>query len=846
MKARRGISSVVGMIFAIIALTTTLSYVGYSMDTMERFNQVIMTKGEENLNKIDEEFDIISAETTAAKKFKITVQNTGSLPLNIARLWVENVTDTNWGAARYDLNTQIYPGGSAQNIGENLPLYSVDTQSYKMKLVTERGNSKEFFINSPTVQPLYLQLHTVPDEIPNGFTTTVYLTVLNNMSNNNMLLNLKPEMSQASFTTCQTNPCTLELVDGPTPLSYQDLKSGDVATFRWTYRLSAVEDGDTISFTARPLNPYPGNEVTATTKVKDVEVALESGTSLSSLGVETPAVLTSILIPHEETINVPNGWYQLTGLDTDGAGGGETVDINDATGYTWLTNNGTNIITIPAGTWNASLRYYSDYLPPSLQASDDDEVDMIIHFEENSNDLVDSTAKTAGLDTCGGSRKPTFVSSGGPHGTAYYSFDGSNDCMKSDDDMDQYSDIEDSPDTTALWFKTPTKTDDDREILVRFDEGNTGYNEDFYQISISDDTASNRGKVVFEFDTNNGNQRTKCLSDDAGDDRYDDDQWHHVVAVRDGANACKLYIDGLWNYTQSSTGSSNVDTIDDKWLIGFNGNNGATGEHYDGAIDDIIHWNDRALSAADVTALYNTNFGNSGGLFTISLDKTDADGANPTVIKKDIGYPMKFLDSKEISPSQNSDNSYPTTFNYTVSLPQVILSAQERLKFTIQYDSGMPMNLRFDDTSMNIPDSTYLQMPTPDNIFPSYCIIDNNGFYSVWFRNEGPYGSWFVYQGTRIVFDDPAGDKSYGSIINKVNTVRVDQDQDSVHIPLDDVAELEFFTPQDPPRDDPSPDPPELIPGDKNYLMAAFISGYDEKGKSFLRNISFGLCYVED
>jgi len=176
----------------------------------------------------------------------------------------------------------------------------------------------------------------------------------------------------------------------------------------------------------------------------------------------------------------------------------------------------------------------------------------------------------------------------------------------------------------------------------------------------------------------------------------------------------------------------------------------------------------------------------------------------------------------------------------------VILSAQERLKFTIQHDSGMPMNLRFDDTSMNIPDSTYLQMPTQDNLFPSYCVIDNNGYYSIWFRNNGPYGSWFVYQGTRIVFDDPASGRSYGSVIHEVNGTIISQDRDSIHIPLGNATELEFHIPQDPPDTNTNPDSQERIPGDKNYLMAAFVSGYDEKGKSFLRNVSFGLCYVED
>ncbi len=255
MKTRRSISSVVGMVFAIIALTTTLAYITYSMDTLEKFNQVIMVKSIENTDKVEEEFDIISAETTPARKFKITVQNTGNLPVNFTRLWVENTTHpTDW-VARYNLNTQVYPGGSAQNIGDNLDLYSVDTQSYKMKLVTERGNSKEFFINSASQQPLYITLDATPDTIFDTFTTTLKMNVVNNMSNNNLLLNLEPKAMGISCTGTCTD--TNEL-SGPEPTSYDSLKAGDTATFKWVYELDGVEN-DAWTFTGELNDGYTGN-----------------------------------------------------------------------------------------------------------------------------------------------------------------------------------------------------------------------------------------------------------------------------------------------------------------------------------------------------------------------------------------------------------------------------------------------------------------------------------------------------------------------------------------------------------------------------------------------------------
>ena len=107
MKARRGISSIVGMVFAIIALTTVISYIGYSMDTIEGLNQVIITKGIENIDKIEEDFDILTVNTTDSGKFNIAVQNTGNIPINFTRLWVQNITHpTDW-VSYYTINEGV-------------------------------------------------------------------------------------------------------------------------------------------------------------------------------------------------------------------------------------------------------------------------------------------------------------------------------------------------------------------------------------------------------------------------------------------------------------------------------------------------------------------------------------------------------------------------------------------------------------------------------------------------------------------------------------------------------------------------------------------------------------------
>ncbi|KFI21191.1 hypothetical protein, partial [Nitrosococcus oceani] len=102
-----------------------------------------------------EEFSITKV-TIDNNKFNITVQNSGSIPVSINRLWVQNKSDITWGTSKYDVNQVVYPGNSLSKIGQSIPLYAKPTQGYDLKLVTMRGNIKEFFVNSASQAPVYL------------------------------------------------------------------------------------------------------------------------------------------------------------------------------------------------------------------------------------------------------------------------------------------------------------------------------------------------------------------------------------------------------------------------------------------------------------------------------------------------------------------------------------------------------------------------------------------------------------------------------------------------------------------------------------------------------------------
>ncbi len=80
MRKRRGISTIVGAGFFIIAMTIAIVYVSYSMDTLDKFVQTVVVKSSVSRDTVNEEF-VVSKVTLDNNKFNITVFNPGNIPV---------------------------------------------------------------------------------------------------------------------------------------------------------------------------------------------------------------------------------------------------------------------------------------------------------------------------------------------------------------------------------------------------------------------------------------------------------------------------------------------------------------------------------------------------------------------------------------------------------------------------------------------------------------------------------------------------------------------------------------------------------------------------------------------
>jgi len=207
MRSRRGISTMVGAVFFIIAMTVAISYISFSMDTLDQFAQTVVVKSSVKEDQSNEEFQVKKL-TVDNNMFNITLTNTGDIPINITRLWVENVTSgvtaTEAIPKNCDIKQQVGPKQTVIKIGQSCAaLTAKDSEAYQLKLVSERGNVERMFVNSVGDQSLYLKLHASPSFVPTGFTTTLLLEVVN--TGTNQLVNIKPEIDSI-VTICSSPP----------------------------------------------------------------------------------------------------------------------------------------------------------------------------------------------------------------------------------------------------------------------------------------------------------------------------------------------------------------------------------------------------------------------------------------------------------------------------------------------------------------------------------------------------------------------------------------------------------------------------------------------------------------
>jgi hypothetical protein len=264
----------VGAVFAIIALTSTVTYVSYSMGILDNYNQSVLTKNQQLSDANKEKFQISSV-TVPNSKLNITVTNTGSVPINLTKIWIQNMSTSDWVKSYTPTNSFAAPGGILTKIGQNIPAYINSAKSYNVKLVTSRGNTQQFTVNSIVSTKLNIQLFAFPTTVSSGFSSSVVLVVTNNSTG--PIVNLTPTASVSPTPPGPPN-CQLGSVN---PSKDDTLLPGGTVVFTWPVSVTG-SNNDVCTVTVQLQNGQ-----TLQTNVTVQQVTLSSTTYAQNAGVVT-------------------------------------------------------------------------------------------------------------------------------------------------------------------------------------------------------------------------------------------------------------------------------------------------------------------------------------------------------------------------------------------------------------------------------------------------------------------------------------------------------------------------------------------------------------------------------
>jgi len=263
---RRGLSTIVGATFFVIVMGSTIGYVTYSMELVDNLAYQVDALQDKNLNRQSEDFILADVEVVN-NEFNLTVTNTGTIPINVTKMWVKNMTDSTWNQTSYPINQVVAPGASLSNVGVGTGLVAMDSESYSLKLLTSRGNALRTQVVSASNQPLEMTLFTTPSSPLSIQNVTLLYSVKNNLTNGAIVKSITPLMS-----TSTTGGAITTIQGTVTPASIQGLNPGEIALFEWTYNVTGTAN-DRITYNATLTNAVLGNNVTDTVTIDIAPVA---------------------------------------------------------------------------------------------------------------------------------------------------------------------------------------------------------------------------------------------------------------------------------------------------------------------------------------------------------------------------------------------------------------------------------------------------------------------------------------------------------------------------------------------------------------------------------------------
>src|SRR3989338_456972 len=151
---RRGVSTVVGGFIFLVLMIGALTAIIIAMQAQFDLFYTEKTVSDHQIEKWRENFELSAAcVDTSNNRLFVEVENTGSVPVELADLWIMNTTVSSLPANLYEINytDSFIPFGFTESVLINQPLF-MNNGTYDIKVVSYLGRMDS--IKNFTVDPL--------------------------------------------------------------------------------------------------------------------------------------------------------------------------------------------------------------------------------------------------------------------------------------------------------------------------------------------------------------------------------------------------------------------------------------------------------------------------------------------------------------------------------------------------------------------------------------------------------------------------------------------------------------------------------------------------------------------
>lgn len=289
MKARRGLSTIIGAVFMVIVMIGALNVTLWTMQQQDSIADVVAEKNSASLDRLNERIDISDVRIDG-DKFNLTVSNSGGRATELGSLYLVNENASPKEQYRYDLTgTVVDSRQSVSSIGTDSSVpFSIDTSArYTAKVVTVSGNSAAMRMASPSDLDLKLALYVIPPSITTGQDVTLLFAVTND-STDSLAYAVTPVITpNLSCTPYPSDNCkTTKTVSAETGVL---IPKGSTYLFKEVYNVKGPI-GTTITFTATLQNGDPSNFVVETGSIQAVNAANIANTFLFARLIQQPEI----------------------------------------------------------------------------------------------------------------------------------------------------------------------------------------------------------------------------------------------------------------------------------------------------------------------------------------------------------------------------------------------------------------------------------------------------------------------------------------------------------------------------------------------------------------------------